>query len=308
MNETPSHRVAASSARPDYVSYLGLAFMAMAFGSTFLFQRIALDGMSALEAGSFRIIFGAAFLLPATFIARQPLPKTARLWSWAAFNGLVGIFIPFNMAMWALLYVPTSIAATIYSVIPLIVLALSRLFLGVYISKRKWIGLLLGAVGLMVLTLLGDSSAQLIQGDLLPKFVILVSAVLIAISGIAIRQMPKSPPISAMAAAVSIAALASIVALSILGLSEVISAKALVAIAAAGLISTAMGQTVRFFLLRRRGPVFIAPNAYLAAFVATVLGVLFLAEPVTYALVIGFGVILLGLVIAQDGTGNMTSV
>ena len=74
------------------------------------------------------------------------------------------------------------------------------------------------------------------------------------------------------------------------------------------MFSTALGQTLRFFLLRRRGPVFVAPNAYLAAFVATLLGVVFLGEPITPALVFGFAVILVGLIVAQDGTGNMSSV
>ena len=311
MTETSSSGNAASTSAaggPDYLSYFCLVLLSICLGSTFLFQRYALEGMTALEAGSFRIIFGAACLLPAALIAGQPLPKTGRMWSWAAFNGLVGVFLPFNMTMWALIYVPTSIAAIIYSVIPLIVLALSRLFLGVYISARKWFGLLLGAVGLIILTMIGESPSQILQGDLLPKFAVLVSAVLLAFSGIAIRQMPKSPPIAAMAAALMVAALFALIALAIAGLSSDIPVEAFAAIAAAGIFSTALGQTLRFFLLRRRGPVFVAPNAYLAAFVATVLGVVFLGEPITLALVVGFTVILIGLIIAQDGTGNMQSV
>ena len=138
--EPAAASVTAVTTGPDYISYICLALMAVSFGSTFLFQSIALQGMSALEAGSFRIIFGAAFLLPAAFIAGQPLLRTVRLWSWAAFNGLVGFFIPFNLTMWALIYVPTRIAAAIYSVIPLIVLGLSRLFLGVHISGVNGLG------------------------------------------------------------------------------------------------------------------------------------------------------------------------
>ena len=160
----------------------------------------------------------------------------------------------------------------------------------------------------MILTLEGKSLATLIEGDLLPKLAVLVSAVFIAFSGIAIRKMPKSPPIAAMAAALAVAALFSILVLSITGLNRAIPLEAILAIAAAGVFSTALGQTIRFFLLRRRGPVFIAPTAYLAAFVATVLGVLILNEPITLALVFGFSVILVGLIIAQDGTGNMGAV
>lgn len=311
MTETPNSSDAASPAATggsDYLSYFFLVLLSVCLGSTFFFQHFALAGMTAFEAGSLRIIFGAACLLPAAVIAGQPLPKTTKMWSWAAFNGLVGVFIPFNLTMWALMFVPTSTAAIIYSVIPLIVLALSRLMLGVHISGRKWIGLFLGAVGLIILTVGGESPEHLLQGDLLPKLGVLTSATFLAFSGIAIRQMPKSPPIASMAAALAIAAGLSIAVLLFVGLSEGIPIEAIAAIAAAGVFSTALGQTIRFFLLRRRGPVFIAPNAYLAAFVATVLGIAFLGEPMTLVLVLGFAVILLGLIIAQDGTGNMASV
>ena len=81
----------------------------------------------------------------------------------------------------------------------------------------------------------------MLQGNLLAKFAILVSAMMVAMSGIAIRFMPKSPPMSAMAAALSIAAVLSIGALLFAGLSSSISYHALAAIAAAGLFSTAMG-------------------------------------------------------------------
>ena len=315
MSETPSSGEAVPSAAPpaaiggpDHLGYFFLVLLSICLGSTFFFQRFALEGMTAFEAGSLRIIFGAACLLPAAIIAGQPLPKTAKMWSWAAFNGLVGVFIPFNLTMWALLFVPTSTAAIIYSVIPLIVLALSRLLLGVHISGRKWTGLFLGAVGLVILTLGGESPAQFLEGGLIPKLAVLTSATFIAFSGIAIRQMPKSPPIASMAAALAIAAVLSIAVLSVMGLSGDMPLMAILAIAAAGIFSTALGQTIRFFLLRRRGPVFIAPNAYLAAFVATVLGVAFLGEPITQALIFGFAVILVGLIIAQDGTGNMASI
>ncbi len=292
----------------DFFSYFCLITLSICLGSTFFLQSLALQDMSPLYAGSLRLIFCAAALVPAALIAGQELPRTKTLWTWAAFNGLVGFFLPFNLTIWALQFIDTSISAVIYSVIPLMVLGMSRLVLGVHITVRKWVGLLLGTAGLVVLALPGGDAGQIVGGSLLAKLVVMISAVLLAAASVAIRKMPASPPLAAMAAASLIAAVFSLPVLAIESAGSEIKPLSFAAIAAAGVISTALGQTLRYFLVRRRGPVFLAPNAYLAAFVATVLGIVYLAEPITYALVIGFTVILVGLVIAQDGSGKMTQI
>ncbi len=292
----------------DFFSYFCLITLSVCLGSTFFLQSIALQDMSPLFAGSLRLIFCAAALVPAALIAGQHLPRTKTLWAWAAFNGLVGFFLPFNLTLWALQFIDTSISAVIYSVIPLIVLGLSRLVLGVHISVRKWMGLLLGTAGLVVLALPGGDAGQFVNGGLLAKLVVMISAVLLAMASVAIRIMPPSPPLAAMAAASLIAAVLSLPVLAVESVGSELQLQSFVAIAAAGVISTALGQTLRYFLVRRRGPVFMAPNAYLAAFVATILGIAFLGEPITYTLIIGFTIILIGLIIAQDGTGKMAQI
>ena len=310
-----SNAPTASSADPDYFSYFCLVCLAICLGSTFLFQFYALKGMNAPAAGGLRLVFCAAALVPAALIAGHGLPRDRVSWSWAGFNGLIGFFLPFNLTIWALQYVETGVAAVIYSVIPLFVLALSRLVLGVNISARKWFGLALGTLGLVILSL---PSGSVVGGAetpnswfglaLLAKFVVMISTVMLAMASIAIRKMPPTPPLAAMAAASLVAAGFSLPILVYAIPSSQMTANAIAAIAAAGIFSTALGQTIRYFLVRRTGPVFIAPTAYLAAGVATILGVVFLDEAVTLILLVGFAVILLGLIIAQDGTGKMEQV
>lgn len=304
MNDSP----AAPETGNDFFNYFCLVSLSFCLGTTFILQIFALQDMSPLMAGTLRLAFCAAALVPAAFIAGHNLPTTRTLWLWATFNGLIGFYLPFNLTIWALQYVDTSVAAVIYSVIPLMVLAMSRLFLGVHITVRKWLGLVLGTTGLVVLALPDGMEGQIVDGDLFAKLVIMLSAASLAVAGIAIRKMPASPPLGAMAAASLVAAVLSLPVLafekSVLDIPPV----SLAAIAVAGIVSTGLGQTLRFFLVRRRGPVFIAPNAYLAAFVATILGVAFLGEPITYTLVIGFSIILFGLIIAQDGSGKMDQI
>ena len=71
------------------------------------------------------------------------------------------------------------------------------------------------------------------------------------------------------------------------------------------ILTTALGQLVRVFLVRRKGPVFITPNAYLAAIVSVIMGVYLLGETFTVETASGFAAILIGVLVAQDGTGTM---
>ncbi|MEP1205768.1 MAG: DMT family transporter [Rhizobiaceae bacterium] len=309
MSDAPTAQAQGS----DLFNYLCLVSLSACLGSTFWLQSIALQDMSPLTAGALRLTFCAFALVPAAIIAGQKLPRSRVMWGWAGFNGLVGFFLPFNLTIWAQQYIETSIAAVIYSVIPLLVLAMSRLLLGVHITARKWLGLMLGTIGLVVLALPEDASSgsgiQLLDGSLFAKLVVLASAMMLAMSSVAMRKMPPTQPLAAMAAASIVGALLSLPVLAFsLPAASGIHPVSLAAIAAAGIFSTALGQTLRFFLVRRRGPVFIAPNAYLAAFFATVLGIALLGEPISFTLVIGFCVILFGLIIAQDGTGKMTQI
>ena len=297
----------ASASGNDYLSYFCLAVLSVCLGATFFFQSYALQDMSPPVAGALRILFCAAVLVPAAVVSGQKLPRTPSMWSWAALIGLLGLFLPFNLTIWAQQYVDTSVIAVIYAVIPLIVLFLSRLLLGVLITARKWFGVLLGSMGLVALAL-PESEGHLLDGDFLAKLAILGSTVMLAGAGIAIRKMPPLPPLAAMAAASIVSTLLSLPILAYSAPAIELKPLSLGAIIAAGVFSTAIGQTLRFFLVRRRGPVFIAPVAYLAAFVSTVLGVAFLNEPITATLVFGFVIILAGLMIAQDGSGKMASI
>ena len=67
---------------------------------------------------------------------------------------------------------------------------------------------------------------------------------------------------------------------------------------AASLISTAIALFIRFFLIRRRGPVFLVPNAYVGAILVNVFGVLILGEKITQTMVVACQLIVLGLLIA----------
>mgnify|MGYP007004941847 CR=1 FL=1 len=61
------------------------------------------------------------------------------------------------------------------------------------------------------------------------------------------------------------------------------------------ILSTTIAYSLRFFLIRRRGPVFLAPNAYVGVILVNVFGVAVLGDAITMAMIIAFPLIVLGL-------------
>jgi drug/metabolite transporter (DMT)-like permease len=100
MNDSP----AAPETGNDFFNYFCLVSLSFCLGTTFILQIFALQDMSPLMAGTLRLAFCAAALVPAAFIAGHNLPTTRTLWLWATFNGLIGFYLPFNLTAngWAL--------------------------------------------------------------------------------------------------------------------------------------------------------------------------------------------------------------
>ena len=292
----------------DYVSYLGLGMLALCFASTFYFTSLALSGFSVAATGAARIIVAAMFLVPLSLATGHGLPRTFIGWIWSAGFGIVAWVLPFILLVWAQTRIPTNIIGAFFAGIPLMILFLSWAFLKTGISLRKWIGLVVGSVGLILLAGPGTLSQIGTSSEYLAQLAAFLATVGFAAGAIIIRVMP-SP--SAMQATAGAAMASGIMVIPILFV-EFPGANAdlipILGILGVGVFSTGIGQFLRFFLIRRRGPVFIVPNGYLTAIIAAILGMVLLGENPTMSAMIAFAVILGGLAIASDGSGRMKQV
>lgn len=294
--------------RPDYVAFAGLGALSLCFGSVFYFNALTLAWFSALGSGTGRIIVAAAFLVPISFVVGDGLPNSRRQWVWVSALGILGMLLPFLLVVWAQQHVPSNVAAGIFSSVPLLILLFSRMILKVPVTPRKWIGLLVGSIGLLVLSGPGTFSQIGFTGQYLPQLAILLACMLLAGAAVFVRLMPKAPPIQTTSGALLVAAIAS---LPIAAAEIPMTAPPmgpLIGLIGAGVISTGVGNLLRFYLIRRKGPVFITPNAYLVTVIAALLGLIFLGENLPPATLLAFAVIFAGLLIAQDGTGSMRKI
>lgn len=292
----------------DGVAYFALLVMVLSTGSTFLFIVFALEGLSAMAVASWRLIIGAAFLVAVAFALGEGLPRSRVIWLWAAGFGVLNYLIPAVTLAWAQQFLPTNVAGAYYASIPLMVLMLSAVIFAVKITWRKGLGLVIGSVGLVVLA--GPGTGSQLGGEIpvLPQMAIFLSCVCLAMTAVIARIMPKAPAMQLSAAAALMAAV-PFVPVAALTLPETTpSTKAIAGMVAAGVISSGIAHFSRFFLIRRKGPVFVTPNAYLAAIWTAFLGAIVLGEVLTLPTIIALGIVLAGVVIAQDGSGQMKAV
>lgn len=291
----------------DPLAWAGLILMAICLGSTFYFNSLSLTGFSPGASGAFRILLTAACLVPLALVTGAGLPDTPRLWGWSVILGLVTMFIPFFVLIWAQTRIQTSIASIIFASIPLITLFLSRLVFSAHISPRKWAGILTGTAGLVVLAAQDGIGLEDGSTEILAVVAVFFTCLCFSGGAVLVRLSPPSPPMRLVAGA-SIVAGALSVPVALLSMpGEMPGPVAIVGLLAAAVISTALGQLLRYTLVRRKGPIFITPNSYLAAFVGAFLGVMLLGEPLSVQSVAAFGIILGGLFIAADGSGTMTA-
>ena len=129
-----------------------------------------------------------------------------------------------------------------------------------------------------------------------------------AYAAILMRQMPSVHPLSLMGASALIATAFGIFPFLSVFDGDLPPLRPWIGLVGGAIFSTTIAYTLRFFLIRRKGPVFLAPNAYVGVVLVNVFGVSVLGEAITLPMIIAFPLIVVGLAIALDGSGNMKQV
>ncbi|MDX1428061.1 MAG: EamA family transporter, partial [Salegentibacter mishustinae] len=76
----------------EKLKWVYLVILSIVWGSSFILIKKGLVGLSAIEVGSFRIIFAAVFLILIGF--RSILKIKKGQWKWMVISGLLGNFFP----------------------------------------------------------------------------------------------------------------------------------------------------------------------------------------------------------------------
>lgn len=279
----------------------GLAFLALCWGSSFMFVKTALEGFTPIGIAVTRICLAALLLVAVARLRGHVLPRHARDWGLLAAAGIVGSAIPFTLISWGQQFIPSAMAATLMSFTPLATIALAHVMTGdERLSIVKVIGVLIGIGG--VFLLVGAPTVDDAPMSIAGKLAILTAAFGYALSSLLLRKASHLPTlVSAGGHMISAAVTVSLFAL-LLGepLTRDPGLRELSSVIILGIFPSALAAIVLVALLRRVGATFVALNNYLVPVVGTLLGIFLLGEPAGAGLFAGLTLILAGVLITQQ--------
>ena len=126
-------------------------FLALIWGSSFILMKISKDGLTAIQIASVRIFSAGLVFLPFSLIHIRKLQRNKIIP--VILTGIAGNLVPaFFFAEAIANDIDSSLAAILNSLTPLCVVVLGLLFFKMKIQPIKIIGILIGLLGLILLS------------------------------------------------------------------------------------------------------------------------------------------------------------
>lgn len=278
-----------------------LAFLALCviWGVPYFFIKIAVVEVSPLLIAWGRITLGTLVLLPFAW-GTGALRNIGKHAGWIVVFAAVELVSPFYLIAQGETAVSSSLAGILLSTVPLTVLLMAPM-MGVreHISARRMIGLAVGMAG--VVALLGIDSLHNRQ-EWIGAGCILLATVGYAVGPLIIqRHLSDVPPLGVVATSTAVGSLILLIPAVLTAPSVMPSASALSAVAALGVLCTALGLFLFVYVISNAGASRAAVVTYVNPAVAVLLGVWLLDEHFGLGAGIGLVLILLGCWMATSG-------
>ena len=148
----------------DYGRLLALAAI---WGASFLFMRIAAPAFGSVNTTFLRVFFALVGLAAMLLLLRTPMQFHGKLKAIMVL-GIINSGVPFLMYAVAALWLPAGYSAILNATTPLMGALIGFSFFHEELTLRKWAGVMLGLVGIGLITTTGevDLSGQLAIGVL----------------------------------------------------------------------------------------------------------------------------------------------
>jgi drug/metabolite transporter (DMT)-like permease len=275
--------------------------LATLWGSSFTFIKVSLEGLTPSQLVLSRLVLGAAVLLAIVGLRKVGLPRGAGLWGHVAAAALFGNVIPFLLLSYGEQTTGAGIAGVLIGSTPLLTLTIATVALSAErATPRKAIGLLAGFVGVVVV--IGPWRDAF--GSLGGQLACLGAALSYAVGFVYVRKYlsPRGlAPLSLAASQLTAAAVLQAVVTPFLAWqTPEITGRVAASIVILGLLSTGLAYILYFRLIGDVGATTASAVNYVVPVAAVVISVLLLGEPVTWNLLVGGLVVLLGVGYAEN--------
>ena len=283
-----------------------LALLALIWGSSFLWIKLADRGFAPVEVTFARLALGAAALFPVVAARREALPRSAALWAQIALAALFANAIPYLLFAVAEQSVDSSTAGIINATTPLWTVTIAvAVRHQKSVTARQCAGLVVGFAGtLLIFSPWHSASSVASVGGL----ECLAASISYAISYVYMDKFLARrgmSPITLSACQLLVAAALLAVALPVSGAgAPQVSAASLASLVILGVLGTGVAYVLNYQIITSEGATVAATVTYLLPVVAIVLGVVVLGEAVTVSVLAGIALVLAGVALTRRPGGR----
>ena len=277
--------------------------LALAWGTSFLFIKIALRTLEPFTLVSLRLLIGWLGLMVIMRLTKQQLPRDRSTWQHLTFMGVVNTAAPFLLITWAesgQKGVDSAVAAVLNSTVPLFSIVIAGVILRMEsVTIGRVAGLMIGFAGVVLMLSRGIGDGT---GSLAAYLAVISAALCYAISGsYARRNLRKISPVIVATGQLMIAgAIVWVLAFILEDFSQQSLGVATVgSLLWLGLIGSCVAYILYFFVLREWGATRTTMVTYLLPVVGVTAGVALLDESIDWRLIVGGLLILSGVVLVN---------
>lgn len=283
-----------------------LALLALIWGSSFLFIKVALEGLSPTQIVAGRLVAGAAVLGVAVAFGVARYPRGWSEWRVVTLMSLISNVFPFALFAWGQERVTSSLASVLNATTPLWTagLAAAALLPGERLNTRRVVGLVLGLAGVVVIVEPWGSGG----GQVLGELACVGAAACYGVGFVYTSRhiTGKIPTMTAAvgqitAGAVSASAIA-IVTTTTSSASTTVDFQIAAAVLTLGAVGTGLAYLLFFRIVESAGPTAASTVTFAMPFVGVLLGVIVLDESIGWNVAFGGAVVIAGIIAVRRRT------
>jgi drug/metabolite transporter (DMT)-like permease len=289
------HRAGAVSASRLRIEILFLALLALLWGSSYLFIKVAVAEIPPVTLIALRVSGASIFLMIVMKVRRESLPRTPRIWRMLLLQAMFNSIGAWTVLAWGQQYVESGLASVLNSTSPIFVLLMTAAITRhEKLGGQKLIGAALGLVG--VIMIVGVDALRGLGDQVAGQIACLLGAALYAGGAVYGKRFGQ---ISAVATAAGTMLWASVILVPLALLLDrpwtlTPSATAVSATVVLSIVCTGVALLLYFRLVRTLGSMGVASQSYLRAGIGVLLGVALLGEAFTIPVAIGLLATILG--------------
>jgi drug/metabolite transporter (DMT)-like permease len=146
------------NARDKWINWSIFVLLALVWGSSFILMKIGRTGLNGVQIGAVRIFSAGLVFAPFAVFHIRHIPR--RRLPLIALSGLLGNLLPAFCFALAIDRIDSSLEGILNSLTPLFVIVVGVLFFKVKLETRKIAGVLVGFIGLLLLSLYSGFNAS----------------------------------------------------------------------------------------------------------------------------------------------------